>query len=587
VKPAMDQIRALTSRQYLNTISDVITAVTGSTSTGQAVLTDPTVVAAKALLQTNTPTIPLPLVNATMESTENAVTLGIAFPDGGWLRADQSIQQSRVNGFYYFGVALAQVLTSPANLASVVGSCAIGANAGTDTACLTTFLDKIGPLVLRRPFNDVNHPSDLATYTAMFTLNGPDTTQQNPAAPAYQDVLTGLLNAPEFLYFVESDPNDPPVANLAGVYQLSAYELASRLSYHLWDTMPDATLMATAADGSLLQPTVYQQQVDRLFADPRGAATLNQFFIDYFQTESIGGPRGTGGLNYHFLADPNSLASVQFQAFAGPNVPDASLYANMVSEALAMANYFSANGGTITDLLTSNFSFAQTADLAQIYGLAPWDGMSTPPSFPANQRPGLFTRALFTAAGIDTSPILKGVYLRRYVLCDILGTPPALANGASVPLTTNETTRDATTALTSGVPCNGCHTNYINPLGFATESFDGLGRFRTQQNLYTTTGAVAAQLPINTEVTPYVMLEDSTTTAAGAADVMNLINTSQKAGACLARNYFRYTFARFEDLTLDACTLESMVTTVSKGGQVGDLWKSVTQSPLFMRRTIQ
>jgi hypothetical protein len=225
--------------------------------------------------------------------------------------------------------------------------------------------------------------------------------------------------------------------------------------------------------------------------------------------------------------------------------------------------------------------------LAQIYGLAPWDGMSTPPSFPANQRPGLFTRALFTAAGIDTSPILKGVYLRRYVLCDILGTPPALANGASVPLTTNETTRDATTALTSGVPCNGCHTNYINPLGFATESFDGLGRFRTQQNLYTTTGAVAAQLPINTEVTPYVMLEDSTTTAAGAADVMNLINTSQKAGACLARNYFRYTFARFEDLTLDACTLESMVTTVSKGGQVGDLWKSVTQSPLFMRRTIQ
>ncbi len=586
VKPAMDQIRSLTSRQYLNTIADVIAAMTSS-ATSQAILTNTTVTTAQGLLQTNTPTVPLPLVNATSNSTLNATTLAIAFPDGGWLRADQSIQLSRVSGFYSFGVALAQILTSPAYLTSVVGACAIGANAGTDTACLTAFLDKIGPLVLRRPFNDANHPNDLATYTAMFTLNGPDKTATNPAAAAYQDVITGLLNAPEFLYFVENDPTDQPAPGLPGVYQLSAYELASRLSYHLWDTMPDAELMAAAANGSLLQPAVYQQEIDRLFADPRAQATLNQFFIDYFQTESVGGPRGTGGLNYHFLADPNSLTSVQFQAFAGPNMPDASLYANMVSEVLSMANYYSTNGGTVNDLLTSGLSFAQTADLAQIYGLAPWDGKSTPPSFPPNQRPGIFTRALFTSAGIDTSPILKGVYLRRYVLCDQLGTPPALANGASVPLTTNETTRDATTALTSGPPCNGCHTNYINPLGFATESFDGLGRFRTQQTLYDPAGAVAAQLPINTAVTPYVMLEDGTTTAAGANDLMNQIVASQKPAACLARNYFRYTFARFEDLTLDACTLENMLTTVANGGPIGDMWKSVTQTPLFKQRTIQ
>jgi hypothetical protein len=583
----MDQIRSLTSRQYLNTIADLITAITGSSMSSQAVLADPTVTAAQALLQTNLPTIPLPLVNATQASTSNATTLGIAFPDGGWLRADQSIQQSRVSGFYYFGLTLAQTLTSPQYLSSVVGSCALGANAGTDMACLTAFLDKIGPLVLRRPFNDANHPNDMATYAAMFTLNGPDMTATNPAAPAYQDVITGLLNAPEFLYFVENDPTDPPVANLPGVYQLGAYELASRLSYHVWDTMPDTELFAAAADGSLLQPAVYQKEVDRLFADPRAQTTLNQFFIDYFQTESVGGPRGTGGLNYHFLADPNSLSSPQFKAFAGANLPDTSLYANMVSEALGMANYYTANGGTMNDLLTSNLSFATAPDLAQIYGVQPWNGTATPPSFPPNQRPGIFTRALFTSAGIDTSPILKGVYLRRYVLCDILGTPPALANNASVPLTTNETTRDATTALTSGPPCNGCHTNYINPLGFATEDFDGLGRYRTQQTLYTSTGTVAAQLPINTEVTPYVMLEDSTTTAAGPSDLMNLVVASKKPAACLARNYFRYTFARFEDLTLDACTLQAMLTTVSSGGPIEGLWKSVTQTPLFMQRTIQ
>jgi hypothetical protein len=587
VKPAMDQIRALTSRQYLNTIADVIAALTGSATVSQAVLSTPAVVAAQALLQPNTPTIPLPLVNATAASAQNAKTLGTAFPDGGWLRADQSVQQSRINGFYTFGIALAQVLTSPTYLGSVVGSCALGAKAGTDMACLTAFLQKIGPLVLRRAFNDANHPADLATYTGMFTLNGPDMTVTNPAAPAYQDVLTGLLNAPEFLYFVENDPGDAPVAGIPGVFELNAYELASRLSYHVWDTMPDAGLMAAAADGSLLQPSVYQQQVDRLFADPRAQQTLNQFFVDYFQTESVGGPRGTGGLNYHFLADPNTLASVQFQAFAGADLPGTSLYDDMVADALGMANYYATHNGTLNDLLTSPLSFAQTADVAKIYGLPAWDGTSAPPSFPANQRPGLFTRALFTSAGIDTSPILKGVFLRRYVLCDSLGTPPALANGASVPLTTDETTRQATTALTSGPACTVCHTPWINPLGFATESFDGLGRFRTMQTLYTTTGAVAATLPVDTAVTPRVMTGDTMTQAADASDVMNLIVASDKPAACFARNYFRYTFGRFEDLTLDACTLESLRATVANGGQIANLWKSVTQTPLFTRRTIQ
>lgn len=587
VKPAMDQIRALTSRQYLNTVADVIATLTGSPTVGPAVLSAPSVVAAQALLQPNTPTIPLPLVNATTASAQNAKNLETAFPDGGWLRADQSVQQSRINGFYSFGGALAQALTSPTYLGNVVGSCALGPAAGSNTACLTSFLQKIGPLVLRRAFNDANHPTDLATYTAMFTLNGPDTTATNPAAPAYEDVITGLLNAPEFLYFVEDDPTDPPVAGLSGVYQLDAYELASRLSYHVWDTMPDASLMAAAADGSLLQPAVYQQQVDRLFADPRAQQTLNQFFIDYFQTESVGGPRGTGGLNYHFLADPNTLASVQFQAFAGADLPGTSLYADMVADALGMANYYATHNGTLNDLLTSPLSFSQTADVAKIYGVAPWDGKSAPPSFPTNQRPGLFTRALFTSAGIDTSPILKGVFLRRYVLCDALGTPPALANGQSVPLTTDETTRRATTALTSGPACTVCHTPWINPLGFATESFDGLGRFRAMQTLYTTTGAVAATLPVDTAVTPHVMTGDTMTQAANASDLMSLIVASDKPAACFARNYFRYTFGRFEDLTLDACTLENLRATVANGGQIADLWKSVTQTPLFTRRTIQ
>ena len=94
-------------------------------------------------------------------------------------------------------------------------------------------------------------------------------------------------------------------------------------------------------------------------------------------------------------------------------------------------------------------------------------------------------------------------------------------------------------------------------------------------------------LPVDTAVTPYVMMGDATTQAASASDLMKLVVASDKPAACLARNYFRYTFGRFEDLALDACTLESLRTTVASGGPIASLWKSVTQTPLFMRRTLQ
>jgi hypothetical protein len=587
LKPAMDQLRAMTSQQYLNTLSDLLAIYLGSASAASAALGDSSVVAAMSLLPPNTPTIPLPLVDATQESLTNATELGTAFPDGGWLRADQSIQQSRVAAFYGIGVAVAAELTSATNLPRVVGDCAVGANAATNyTTCLTSFVQTFGSRALRRPITN----ADVTFYTSLFNLNGPDTDSTtnagNPAAAAYQDVISGILNAPDFLYFVEHGA--APVEDVPGVFQVSSYELASRLSYHVWDTMPDAALWAAAANGSLLQPSVYQEQVDRLFADPRAETTLNRFFVDYFQTESIGGQHGTGGLNYNDLSNPATLASARFQAFAGSDLPTPSLYPDMVADALGMVNYFTWQAsGNIVDLLTSPLSFAQASDVAKIYGLPAWDGKSTPPSFAANQRPGLFTRALFVSAGLDTSPILKGVYLRRYLLCDTLGTPPAAANGKSVPITTDETTREATTALTSGSPCNSCHTNWINPLGFATEDFDGLGRYRTEQTLYGTTGMVTDKLPIDTEVTPYVMMADGTTTASGPAELMNLIEQSDKPAACIARNYFRYSFARFEDLTLDGCSLESIREAAEHGGRLLDMWKAVVQTPAFQRRTFE
>jgi hypothetical protein len=583
-KPAMDQLRALTDRQYLNTLSDLLTYTLGAPAAAD-VLSNPAVVSALSALSPNTPNLPPPLPTikpapapgsaqavSLADAAHNAQVLSGNFPDGGWLRADQSIQEDRVAAFYSVAVALGEVLSSN-YLGPLVGNCALGTGGAADTSCLDAFIQGFGGRALRRAITS----GDLTWYEGFYQLNGADSTLPNPAASGYQDVLTGFFASPEFLYFVEHGDAKAP-ANANGVYPLSSYELASRLSYQVWDTIPDATLWGHAVDGSISQAEVYKEEVDRLFQDPRAKQTLDQFFTQYFQAQS--------GLNYHNLAALGMNPNAQVKAFAGSDLPGPNLFQDMVADALGMVDYYSWTApGTIHDLMTSGESFAQTKDVADIYKLGIWDGKSTPPEFPKNQRPGLFTRALFVAAGLETSPILKGVYFRRYVLCDELGPPPPAAAGKVVTITGFETTETATEQLTGSGICASCHPIYINPLGFSTESFDGLGRFRTHQTLYDTDGSVAASLLVNTAVTPRILESDSTTKSTGAADLMNLAEASNKPAACLARNYFRYSFARWEDVKVDGCSLEPMRKSLANGGHLADLWKSVVETPAFKQRT--
>ncbi len=235
-KPALDTLRALTTAQHQNTLTDLATFALGDATTGKAAITE--VNAAIATLPGNAPVVP-------------QGPFATVFPDGGWLRADQDQQFIRVEAYYSIGVALAATLTDPTRLGTVVGSCATDADPSNDAACLTAFIQKIGPRALRRALTS-------ADVTALTEAYG-TTTTADPAG--YADLLTVLFNAPEQLYFVEH--GDQPVTGLPGTYTVSATELASRLSYHLWDTMPDDALWSVALDGTLTQDAVYQAQVER------------------------------------------------------------------------------------------------------------------------------------------------------------------------------------------------------------------------------------------------------------------------------------------------------------------------------------
>src|SRR5690606_37151253 len=313
------------------------------------------------------------------------------------------------------------------------------------------------------------------------------------------------------------------------------HELATRLSYHLWQTMPDEELLAAADSGALLTEDGYEAQVERLFADARTRAAMSEFYRQWLWLDDLP-PMDA------LLGNP------RFDAFAGDFVPDPETHEHMVQEVLDMLEHYTFDAdGTVADVMLSERSFATTEDLAEIYGVEPWTG-GEPPALPPGQRVGLLSRAALTASGTaNTRPIMKGVFIRTALLCQSIPPPPDNANAMPPAPSPDMSTREVVEQLTEqpGSACAGCHKTLINPLGYATESFDALGRFRTEQVLFDDDGRVTGTRPIDTRSTPQVAIGDDTPSS-GVGDLAQQMVDSGELQQCFARQYLRFSFGRSE-----------------------------------------
>ncbi len=484
---------------------------------------------------------------------------------GGYRRLDQAVDQSHVDEMYRVANALGSALTRPEHLAQVVGSCATDADATNDETCVSTFIRGFGARALRRPLDE----EDERFYRVVY---GSDPAT-NPAA--YADVIAVMLSSPECLYFVEHGEAEVP--GEPGSYQISAYELASRLSYHFWQTLPDDELWQTAQDGSLLQSDVLRHQVERLMSDARTRVTMAELFSDWLGLDDL----------------PALDARVEdpvYAAFAGDDLPGSELQKQVIDDALDMLAYFTwTDPSGLEALFTSELSFARGEDLARIYGTEPWDGTSTPPALPAGARPGLLTRAWFLASGsASTRPIMRGAFVRRGLLCDALAPPPSNVNAVPPALLPDKTTRQVVEELTEqpGTACASCHTTLINPLGFAFEGYDALGRARDEQRLFGDDGTQIGAQPVDTASVPRVTPGDARVIS-GPADLVHLMLQSGKLEACFAQNYFRFAFGRQEDLQRDGCALERLRARLAESGRIRDMLEEVALLPGLQQRRFE
>lgn len=476
---------------------------------------------------------------------------------GTYRRLDQRVQQPHVDAWFAAGVNVGKWLSSSERLGTVLGDCE---QFDDSRACVRDFIARLGRVAFRRPLETDEVDFYYGFYEPSTGIDG----------AGVADVIAGILNAPDFLYLVEGrGASDDDAPNQT----LTAHELAARLSYHFWNTLPDVQLSDLADSGELLDPEVYQAQVERLFGDARTTDAVADFYGEWLKIEDLS------------ALDRNNDSSL-FQAFAGDNLPSGQLAEAMRAEVHALLHYYTfEQPDGVLAVLNTPYSFATSSELAGLYGAEAWDGLGTPPNVGA-ERPGLLTRAAFLATGTaNTRPIMRGLFVRTNILCDTIAPPPAEAGATPPELSPNLTTREVVEELTEPSACSGCHNAFINPLGFAFEGFDSLGRVRTQQRLFDDDGNEIATKPIDTSSMPQVVLGDASLSQ-GPSDLMRLLAESGKVEACLARQYFRFTFGRWEQISTDGCALEQMRVAAGSGGSLAAMLREVALSAAFRTRTV-
>jgi hypothetical protein len=348
---------------------------------------------------------------------------------------------------YYYNAA-DEVSTELVRRAGEVLTCPVAALG--PGPCLDTFLATVGLRAWRRPLTAPERASLVEVFTAAAGA-GPEM--------ALKSVVEALIVSPNFIYRFELGGGGAP----GTVTTLTDYELASALSYTLWDAPPDPQLLQLAAAGALHTPEALHAQAGRLFASARRASgALTSFLRQWLRVEEL---PGAG-------KDP-----MLFPMY------DRLMARDLLEEIRLMSDgvVFDAGGDrSLRTLLTAGYGFINSKT-SKIYGLKVRGGELTRTPLAATERRGLLTSAAFLAAHADadtTRVVDRGKFVREEVLCAEVPPPPDNFMFDETKITEDMTGREKLTAHAKNPFCANCHALF-DGIGFALESYDAVGRYRT------------------------------------------------------------------------------------------------------------
>jgi hypothetical protein len=418
------------------------------------------------------------------------------------------------------------------------------ANSSAEASCANQFITTFGAKAYRRPLTTAEVTSLTNLYntgrsTLSLDFNG-----------AIGLLVEAMLQSPQFLYHWELDAG--PTKKDGAVVQLGNYQVASRLSYFLWGTMPDAALFQAAAAGQLSTAAGIETQAKRMLADNKAQDAVADFIDDLFDVNVLASRPKDATLYPMWNQDLASAMETEFRSFAVSNI---------------------LGTGTLTDLLTGTKSSVNQA-LGAVYGVSGVTGTAPKAvTLNASQRGGLLTLAGFlsvTGAADGSSPVRRGHAVFTRLLCGTLPDPPNKVPPVKAP-TPGVTTRQRFEEHDQNSCAMGCH-SAMDPIGFGFEHYDGIGQYRmTDQNL-----AVDSSGSIT--------LDGQKQTFTDALGLSKLLAASPQVQACLATQLTRYALNRW-DVAGDAASIQAASTAFKTGGlDIRVLMTAVASSRTFRYR---
>lgn len=327
----------------------------------------------------------------------------------------------------------------------------VSCDPAADTTCPEKVITSFGRRAFRRPLDTEETKTLVAKYQQARTL-GVD------AMGSLQHVVHIMLSSPQFLYRVEIDGSLTDTS----AHAVSGYELASRLSYALWSSMPDDALFAAAESGKLAEPATLEAEVERMLKDSRANMLVDNFAAQWFGSRRLA----------------NHIASTT--VFPTWN---AQLATSMQREMSLYFSEFLTKDLSFAEFLTTDMNFVD-ATLAAHYGMTAPGGTGFQRIVnTTDKRRGFLGLAGFlthTSRETRTSPIIRGTWVLHSVWCQDLKLP---ANLVVEPLPepplddASNNVRDLIATHRASAACSVCH-NVIDPIGLAMEHFDGIGRYR-------------------------------------------------------------------------------------------------------------
>jgi hypothetical protein len=418
--------------------------------------------------------------------------------------------------------------------------------AATEAACGAQFIESFGARAFRRPLSAGEKQRFTALFEGERAMSG--------FTGAVQVTIEAMLQAPQFLYRIEA--GDP-----AGVQpdrvRLTPFEVATRLSYLLWSSMPDAVLTQAAVSNKLGTPAELEAQARRMLADARAQKMFVDFHRQWLDLDKLNGA----------TKDPKAYPTY---------TPELAAAMREESDRFVSGVMGKQGDGTLKTFLTSTRTEVD-ASLAKLYRVATPAAGWAPVDLSPAERAGFLTRGNFLASEahqLSGSPPLRASFIMTRLLCRSVPPPPAnadLTEPVAKPGAGARTNRQLFEERIAPAACNGCH-NAFNPFGYALEGFDAIGRYRTSDN----------GLPV--DATARIQLDGADLQIEGGVDLSRKLADSKEVQACVTTAWFEYAAGR-DVATGDQCRLAKLSGALADArGDIRELLVALIKSPEFVYR---